>query len=59
MERKRRMGIAFFTLCVFLASVFMNYDIDSARIKERARIEALMRSSDYQQAQERQLEAWR
>ena len=59
MERKRRMVIAFFALCVVLASVFMNYDIDSARAKERARIEALMRSFDYQQAQERQLEAWR
>ena len=59
MERKRRMVIAFFALCVVLASVFMNYDIDYARTKERARIEALMRSFDYQQAQERQLEAWR
>ena len=59
MERKRGMGIAFFALCAVMSSVFMNYDIDSARIKERARIEAMMRSFDYQQAQERQLEAWR
>lgn len=59
MERKRRMGIAFFALCAVMASVFMNYDIDAARNKERARIEDMMRSFDYQQAQERQLEAWR
>lgn len=59
MGRNQRRSIAFFALCVVLASVFMNYDIDTARNKERARIEALMRSFDYQQAQERQLEAWR
>ena len=59
MERARGMVIAFFALCVVLASVFMNCDIDSARIKERARVESLMNSFDYQQAQERQLEAWR
>ena len=59
MERKRRMGIVFFALCVVLAYVFMNCDIEGARAKERARIEALMSSFDYQQAQERQLEAWR
>lgn len=59
MGRNKRRSIAFFALCVVLASVFMNCDIEGARAKERARIEALMGSFDYQQAQERQLEAWR
>ena len=49
----------FFALCATLTCVFMNYDIEAERDMERARIEALMRSSDYQQAYARQLEAWR
>lgn len=59
MGRNKRRSITFFALCVVLAYVFMNCDIEGARAKERARIEALMRSFDYQQAQERLLEAWR
>lgn len=53
------MRYAIFALFATLACVFMNYDIETERNKERARIEALMRSSDYQQAYARQLEEWR
>lgn len=52
-------GILFFAVCSVLTAFFMNYDVQGERDKERARIESLMRSADYQQAYARQLEAWR
>ena len=53
------MRYAIFALCAALTAVFMNYDIEAERVKERERIEAIMSSADYQQDYARQLEAWR
>ena len=55
----KKAALSVVALAVLLGGFFVAYDRETEQAKERARIEALMRSFDYQQAQERQLKAWR
>ena len=49
------MGIVFFALCVLLGGFFVAYDRETEQAKERARIEAMQSTTEYQQAYARQL----
>lgn len=50
--------VPFIAVAAIMSGFFMNYDVHAERDKERARIEAIQASTDYQVAKAAQFAKW-